>query len=319
MKKSMLERIQLSRRQLLNPYAYLDDRGNFNACAPKEEPNHDHKVSNSRLLLQNPFAHLNDKGSFDAALPPSTKGEFILPTQTLRKFIPGTKKNRYGYSEIESIANQLLRGMWANREKILIFEDDPMQVINSSLAIEAIGYNLQLDESLGHFQQNGKSVEVAGIIDNDNKAVHISRQFPLHIRNYTAAHELGHAVLHEGTGLHRDRALDGVILGGKRSPTELEADKFASFFLMPAKQVRAKFKQLFLTDQFSINENTLFGLDSHTATKFRENRSNLRSIARELANLEHYNGGHFASLAQQFGVSVEAMAIRLEELKLIDI
>ena len=36
-----------------------------------------------------------------------------------------------------------------------------------------------------------------------------------------------------------------------------------------------------------------------------------------LAAAECFDGTHFHSLAKQFGVSVEAMAIRLEELKLL--
>ena len=45
----------------------------------------------------------------------------------------------------------------------------------------------------------------------------------------------------------------------------------------------------------------------------------LRDISRILAKTESFNGQYFRSLADQFYVSVEAMAIRLEELSLLEV
>jgi hypothetical protein len=45
----------------------------------------------------------------------------------------------------------------------------------------------------------------------------------------------------------------------------------------------------------------------------------LRQLSRVLASAEHYNGLQFNSLANQFRVTNEAMAIRLEELELLEI
>jgi hypothetical protein len=44
-----------------------------------------------------------------------------------------------------------------------------------------------------------------------------------------------------------------------------------------------------------------------------------RDLAKVLASAQHYNGSHFKSLSERFGVSVGAMAIRIEELSLITI
>ena len=38
-----------------------------------------------------------------------------------------------------------------------------------------------------------------------------------------------------------------------------------------------------------------------------------------LAGVQHYNGAHFKSLSERLEVSVEVMAIRLEELGLVTI
>jgi len=42
----------------------------------------------------------------------------------------------------------------------------------------------------------------------------------------------------------------------------------------------------------------------------------LRDLAMLLAGTQQYNGRFFDSLAKQFGVSIAAMAIRIEELNL---
>jgi len=55
-------------------------------------------------------------------------------------------------------------------------------------------------------------------------------------------------------------------------------------------------------------------------TQVPDNEANsLRQLARILASARSYNGRHFPSLADQFHASVEALAIRLEELALIDL
>jgi Zn-dependent peptidase ImmA (M78 family) len=117
--------------------------------------------------------------------------------------------------------------------------------------------------------------------------------------------------------LHRDRALDGTG-GPSREPRETEADLFASFFLLPEKPVREAFKQKFLTELFVLNEGTAFALGSKDLESLQSRCRTLRDLARVLANAERYNGAHFHSLASQFRVSAEAMAIRIEELGLVE-
>lgn len=86
---------------------------------------------------------------------------------------------------------------------------------------------------------------------------------------------------------------------------------------MPEKQVRARFRDQFGTEYFALTDDTAFalsmgGLDS-LGKKFRT----LRDVSGFLASTEQYASQRFYSLASQFGVSVEAMAIRLEELELV--
>ena len=75
--------------------------------------------------------------------------------------------------------------------------------------------------------------------------------------------------------------------------------------------------QGFLAEQFELNEETAFALTGGALTVVQNRFRTQRDLARWLASTESYNGARFASLAKQFGVSVEPMAIRLEELRLL--
>src|SRR5690606_12973704 len=128
-------------------------------------------------------------------------------------------------------------------------------------------------------------------------------------QRFTAAHELGHCLLHAGITLHRDRPLDGSRRSSSRDIREQEADWFSAFFLMPRKPIQQLFHKMFRTDEFVLNDNTAFALRPGQTTQLRAECQDLRSLSRILASAEQYDGVHFNSLASIFGVSVEAMAI----------
>ncbi len=119
--------------------------------------------------------------------------------------------------------------------------------------------------------------------------------------------------------MHRDRPLDGSQVDrGGRDHIEIDADKFASFFLMPEKLLRTRFRRLFLCEKFTVNEATAFALDPSGKHQLLWRGKTRRELARILAGSTSYNGQNFSSLAEQFKVSIEAMAIRIEELDLLD-
>jgi Zn-dependent peptidase ImmA (M78 family) len=275
------------------------------------------KISENRKLLQNPYALLNWRGDFDA-IPFKFSDEIIQ--RDILMGIDKQKKKQWTNSEIEQVVTNLQNKIWTNRNKIWLTNNipaDPLDIIDPVGSLSLINYNYDLVESLGQFKNRGKMIEVAGIIDKTSKRVSISRQFPNNVQNFTAAHELGHALLHNTSGLHRDKSLDGSSLGRSREPIEKEADKFATFFLMPEKQVKKLFKQLFGTDCFSLNDETSFALSSSSSSELEKKCQTLHGLSKTLAAAEYYNGSRFDSLAKKFNVSIEAMAIRLEELKLL--
>lgn len=324
--KSLRQRITEDRRRLKNQYAHLDDKGSYSALLDSERVDapSTNKIAESRRLLQNPYAYLNEIGNFSAAEDSShirSDAFRVLPQQAEGKYASllrnKRKSRRYSGAEIEAKAIDLQRRMWQDRTQIWLdaVPPNPIDMLDPAIAFRLIGYDYDLDETLGQYYSDGRQIEVAGTIDDSRKQVRISRRFPNEVRNFTAAHELGHALLHDARGLHRDRPLDGTKTS--REPIEFEADKFASYFLMPGKLVRARFEEFFGTDNFFLNEDTSFALTRGTSLDLRRNCRTLRDLAKILASTESYNGLRFISLASQLRVSTEAMAIRLEELGLV--
>lgn len=284
------------------------------------------KIHESRKLLGNPYAYVAGDGTFEAVpnKSPSAprhavkpwRDEPVIDLRSIRRKGAEVGRSR---SDIETIARDFLERLWRSRQSV--FQDGksvaPIMVLDPFVALRAIGYRVELVESLGQHLLEGQLVEVAGTIERCERTIQISRQFPLPVRKFTAAHELGHALLHDGVGLHRDRALDGTEGGIRRNRTEREADAFATYFLMPEKQIRVEFGRRFKAPVFVQNEETVFALTAWDLSKFQATYNNARKLSKLLARATRYDGVQFHSLAAQFGVSDEAMSIRLEELSIV--
>ena len=307
--------ISKSRRIYQDPYAHLNPDGGFDAVGiPAVEMG----SSGVRKKLGNPYALLNDQGEYDGAEPSS-----LPPSRTQQ--VPESAKNRSGYYRYEQIqrrALELQQMIWRKRHELWPGGEpaDPVEMLDPAIALKALGFDFDLTETLGQHSDSRTTFEVAGIVDRAKKQVEISRRLPLNTRRFTAAHELGHVLLHQELRMHRDKPLDGsstTVM--ERDRVELEADKFAAYYLMPEKLLRKRFGQLFLCDQFVLNEVTQFALDPSDSLRLSERCYTVRDLARILAKAEGYNGRYFCSLADQFQVSIEAMAIRLEELEMIGV
>lgn len=326
--KSSSRRIAEDRRLLKNQHAHLNDRGSYSAMVDGEkvEVPTTARIAPSRRLPQNPYSYLNEFGDFSAADDSSYLhlGAFRAVPQNIgarfSSLVANKRKNyRHTNAEIEAKTVSLQRKIWQQRSEIWFDSapPNPIDILDPEIAFRLIGYGFHLDETLGQHFGDGRQIEVAGTIDDSSREVHISRQFLYDVRNFTAAHELGHALLHDARGLHRDRPLDGASIN--RDPIEIEADKFASYFLMPGKLVRTHFEKIFGAGSFLLNEDTRFALTRGTSLNLSSDCGSLRDLAKVLASTESYNGLRFLSLAKQFRVSTGAMAIRLEELGLLNI
>jgi len=255
-------------------------------------------VSASRTLLQNPYAHLDGDGRYSALSADIESGE-----------------KRRGIKNIEQLAIFVQRRLW--KERFELWRDDaptsPIDILDPEKAAHLLGFQVKQEESLGVYRGQFGRVAVAGILDRDTNQIRISKEFPITTQRFTAAHEIGHLMLHrEMSVIHRDRALDGKKLS--RDRVEFEADKFAVFFLLPEKVVRKEFENRFLTQNFQLNEGTAFAFGMK---KLLNEIGEGRPLSRVLATAIKFNGRFFRSLSETFKVTPETMAIRLEELGLI--
>lgn len=220
---------------------------------------------------------------------------------------------------IERTVQRIHKDIWNKRNSIWVngLPSDPVEMLEPSIGFEVADYEFDIYETLDSYS-NGAKFKVAGLIDQEKKKVYISNVFTASEQRYTAAHELGHSHLHTGLGnAHRDRALNGGPIKEKRSKVEKEADDFAKYYLMPRNLVIRRFEKYFRTQGFTLNENTAFALDPGNKLDLLAKKITRRELSRIIAKATQYNGTHFPSLSEQFKVSPEAMAIRLEELELI--
>lgn len=317
------EAISRDRYRLGNPYAHSDGNGGFSALAaePAQPEASDLRITQSRRKLEDPYAYMDGDGQFSALAPGASSRCRPAPidAKTIRN---GAKTGRrFSYEEIETFARTMQAILWKDRDAYWSGNapDDPLDVLDPEIAFRALDYDVSTPTAVGQYHGTSGATDVAGIIDQPNKAVELAQNYPPTTRRFTAAHELGHAILHQHAGLHRDQPIDGgsAPVAGKHNRTEQEANKFATFFLMPAKLVKAEFENRYLSEPFIINDDTAFALIQDNADALRRQCDSRKTLARTLASNHRYNGRDFPSLAERFGVSVGAMGIRLEELDLL--
>lgn len=278
---------------------------------------HKKRIADDRRLLENPYAHLDETGNFSAI--GYTQPDSAAP-QIRRPVVGHHLRSRNPYAKIERLARNVQADLWKNRHKLWPdgVPEDPVDLLDPAVAIKYFGYDYELAEYLGDFVTAGKTAATAGLIDRTSRRISIARRFPCDMRRFTAAHELGHMLMHREAVMHRDQPIDGSSLTSTHlPPMEKEANKFASYFLMPEKLVRVRFSAIFGEGVFELNYSTAFALDPVDPHGLIAKSDSPLALARVLAKSERYMGQRMPSLVEQFRVSVKAMAIRLTELGLV--
>lgn len=190
-------------------------------------------------------------------------------------------------------------------------------IVESSEMIKELGYGL-VEVDLGDMLSDRGNLQIGGMIDPVRRLIQINSTLSAVQRRFTIAHELGHAVLHPKLAAHRDIPLDHQRSDGRRDSVERQADQFAALWLMPLEPVTSAFLFRFGSDHIILNEDTAIALNLRGLHSARQRLRSLRGLARVVAATDQYGGSQFESLASAFKVSPEAMAIRLEELNLIE-
>lgn len=271
------------------------------------------KTNDVKTIYQN--LHLEANSKIDVLEKEVT--ENVLLHNDINKLLHEVKLNpKLSTTDIESYASRFQRLIWKHR-KTIWKKSTPVEYLDilnpAKVFKKALGY-----EFFNEVEFN-ESNEIAGLIDQPNKLVLISKDYPRSTQNFTAAHELGHAILHDQNVLHRDRPTDGSNID-KRNKVEFQADKFATFFLMPSELVKRVFGELFGTDKFVLDDNSAFYLTKgkKSQNELRKNYKDLNGLAIILASTDYYFDKPIPSISKLFNVSVGAMAIRLLELDLLE-
>lgn len=225
-------------------------------------------------------------------------------------------------SEIESEVRKLQISMWHARGKLLPDHHpehvSPLKLFEPSLAAKHLGLHFESYPTLGDFGGQNDRHTLAGFLNRDKKQMGVSQRFSMEVQRFTAAHELGHYKLHPDQMAFRDRPIGGLNTHACRSSIEAEADYFAACFLMPRNLVIERFSQIFGTKHpIIINDALAWHLVGNNFSELLN--APIDSLVREkaIARCDHIGTDYFASLAEQFHVSVESMAIRIKELRLI--
>lgn len=310
-----------------NPYAGIEDLDQDQDCMAEEKrlfsPRGPATPTNPGVF-QNQYLFAENDEDIDAMPDASiadSQAKGVLSKHPLSDEIQPfttTKKQKYSKKEIQSIVNSLHRHLWTNRQKIWADKvpADPVDMLDPTILTNLLGFNYQEKSIIGVHQTSSGDAVVAGLIDDKAKTIYVSHQLKPKHRRFTAAHEIGHAALHDLRGsMHRDRYEDSQK--ARRDPKEREADTFATLLLMPENLVWARFKETFHVIPFKISSETAFALGFKSANELAEKCKTKHELAFLLASTERFNFEYFESLADQFRVSTQAMAIRIEELSLV--
>lgn len=325
MATSYKRRLQLDRARLQNPYAHIEELELSPSPADHKttrNSNSEPVINVARRQLEDPYAFLDGDGEFsahDGSVKDFTQfaNDASLPSNLQFQIRVRKAAGSYSDRDIESVARDLQLYVWQQRQALWPLDppENPLDVLKIEVALSLVGYEYVEVEGLSNPSDIRGLNEVAGVIDPTSSKVFISNQQEESVKRFTGAHELGHAVLHDFQGaVHRDRPINGELK--QKEPREKEADKFARYFLMPEKLLRKHFAARFGGAVFCLDEDSAFALGRELADLEKECGSS-RDIALLLASTNTYNGKRFRSLAESFGVSRLAMAIRLEELSLI--
>ena len=239
----------------------------------------------------------------------------------LHDLLDDLKANKFPSDiQIESGISNFYKLIWKHRN--LIWPVNPptdyRDLLNPELIFnDVLGYDFVTREGFGGLDELGNTKEIAGLIHQTNHLVVISNKFSVSVQRFTAAHELAHALFHENETMHRDLPADYSQTDNRKPFTEKVADKGATFLLMPSNYVLREFTARFGPPPFIINEFSVFNLNQGNVTDFRRRIKNSKDLARELVSCTSYGHEHFDSLKSFFNVSIQAIAIRLEELNLI--
>ncbi len=222
-------------------------------------------------------------------------------------------------SKIETEARKLQFEVWSERKVLWPNTQPPVAAMFEPRVITRIlGLEYDLREQIAAVDTSQRAIEAAGTLDRRRGIIAISTRFQPSTQRFTAAHEIGHFVLHPWIGdriAHRDRAVFEIGVSERPQP-EQDADYFAACLLVPSKLLQLEFEKRFGTRKpLPMTETVVF----HLGASPQIFSAPLKSLvfAKAVATARSFDRARFPSLTDHFNVSPTAMAIRLREVGLV--
>lgn len=200
----------------------------------------------------------------------------------------------------------------------------PIDVI---AAISLLGLHYEEVEELGGVRQGNpwatRDVTVDGIYNFARRTITVSKAQPQARLRYTAAHEVAHALYDPDIVQFRQRGASvSDRLDPEQKAREQRAEVFAAELLMPTELTRdAMIKRFGSPLNCTVAHDDLaYFLSLAAHQKITPSQlAHMPQVRRAalFATADNFQGKHFVPLAEQFGVSVEAMAKRLLDVDLV--
>jgi hypothetical protein len=219
-------------------------------------------------------------------------------------------------SLIEKEARRVQFEVWSKRDLLWTTVPSVPAMFDPMVVARVLDLEYEQRESIGAVDyRNGHG---AGVLNRRRRTISISTKFDYPTQRFTAAHEIGHFVLHPSVGdvvEHRDRPI--YDMQGPRPQFEADADYFAACLLVPRKALTEEFERRFGTRK-PLPFTSTVAFHVGLSMKDFETRRDRLMFAKAVARTQSFDTHRFLSLADFFHVSASAMAIRLWECGLVD-
>lgn len=215
---------------------------------------------------------------------------------------------------IEEKARKLQMDMWDRQctlwpgEKVV-----PLDVCDPWMAVKYLGYEVQ-EGCLDSAGTREGRYQLGGFLNRPMKLIGISDQQKPRTQRFTLAHEAGHVLLHPALHHHRELPLQGLT--EPHEPVqlkELQANRFAGYFLVPTKQLRKAFAACFGVEQLRLTDDVAYELQGDGFMALMNSPYDSSMFERLVAQAKRFRGRHFGALNDLFDVSPTTLGIRLRE------
>lgn len=224
-------------------------------------------------------------------------------------------------SDIEKEVRRLQFEVWSQRRLLWPLGEPRVEAMfDPPVVARSLGLEYEIRDSISALDSRGGKMEAAGTLDRKRGVIAVSSRFGYGTQRFTGAHEIGHYVLHPSIGdgvAHRDRPVFELVAAGRPRP-ELEADYFAACLLVPMKPLVSAFEARFGTRKpLPLTDAVAFHVCGARAHELFAAPAGSLAFAKAVAGARSFDTRRFPSLSEQFGVSLSAMAIRLQEAGLV--